>query len=103
MVLYTLAAFRAKANDHDGAERAWTEPRPQVPTTAFRIGWKNCSFLKLPSLLDPNDARAPYYLGNLFYARRRHEDAIAVWERAAQLDPTFSIVVAQPRHCVFQY
>jgi tetratricopeptide (TPR) repeat protein len=35
------------------------------------------------------DARAHYYLGNLFYDRRRHEDAIALWEQAAKLDPNF--------------
>jgi len=38
---------------------------------------------------NPNDARAPYYLGNLMYDRRRHEDAIELWERAAKLDPRF--------------
>lgn len=38
---------------------------------------------------NPLDARAPYYLGNLFYDRRRHEEAIALWERAAELDPQF--------------
>ena len=37
----------------------------------------------------PHDARARYYLGNLFYDRRRHEDAIALWEEAAKLDPDF--------------
>jgi tetratricopeptide (TPR) repeat protein len=40
---------------------------------------------------NPQDARAPYYLGNLLYDRRRHEEAIGLWERAAQLDPGFSI------------
>jgi tetratricopeptide (TPR) repeat protein len=35
------------------------------------------------------DARAHYYLGNLFYDRRRHEDAIALWEQAAKLDADF--------------
>jgi tetratricopeptide (TPR) repeat protein len=38
---------------------------------------------------NPDDARAPYYLGNLFYDRRRHEDAIRLWERAAELDSQF--------------
>lgn len=41
---------------------------------------------------NPKDARAPYYLGNLFYDRRRYEEAIALWERATQLDPSFPIV-----------
>src|SRR6185437_4246664 len=41
---------------------------------------------------NPKDARAPYYLGNLLYDRRRHREAISLWERAAQLDPTFATV-----------
>jgi tetratricopeptide (TPR) repeat protein len=38
------------------------------------------------------DARAAYYLGNLLYDRRRHEEAIQVWERSASLDPSNAIV-----------
>ena len=41
---------------------------------------------------NPGDARAPYYLGNLFYDRRRHAEAIRLWERASRLDPSFAIV-----------
>jgi len=41
---------------------------------------------------NPLDAQAPYYLGNLFYDRRRHEEAIKLWEKSAKLDPTFSTV-----------
>ncbi len=41
---------------------------------------------------NPRDARAPYYLGNLLYDRRRFTDAIALWEKSARLDPAFSIV-----------
>src|SRR5260370_10228815 len=41
---------------------------------------------------NPEDARAAYYLGNLLYDRRRHREAIALWERAARRDPSFSTV-----------
>jgi tetratricopeptide (TPR) repeat protein len=41
---------------------------------------------------DPKDARAPYYLGNLLYDRRRHGEAIKLWEKSALLDRSFSIV-----------
>jgi tetratricopeptide (TPR) repeat protein len=41
---------------------------------------------------NPEDARAPYYLGNLLYDRRRHREAIALWEQSARLDPSFSTV-----------
>ena len=38
---------------------------------------------------NPADARAPYYLGCLFYDKRQYEKAVALWERSAQLDETF--------------
>ncbi len=40
----------------------------------------------------PDDARARYYLGNLLYDRRRHEEAIVLWEAAAALEPSFATV-----------
>jgi tetratricopeptide (TPR) repeat protein len=40
----------------------------------------------------PRDAKAPYYLGNLLYDRRRHQEALRWWEQSARLDPRFSIV-----------
>lgn len=36
-----------------------------------------------------NDGRAPFYLGNLLYDRRRHQEAIELWERSVALDPGF--------------
>jgi tetratricopeptide (TPR) repeat protein len=39
---------------------------------------------------DPGDARAPYYLGNLLFDWQP-EEAIALWEKSAALDPAFAI------------
>ena len=36
--------------------------------------------------LNPDDANAPYYLGNFWYAHRQYEDAIRCWEKALELD-----------------
>jgi tetratricopeptide (TPR) repeat protein len=38
---------------------------------------------------NPHDSRAPYYLGNLLYDRRRYPEAIEMWKRAVELDPKF--------------
>ena len=38
---------------------------------------------------NPNDARAPYYLGNFWYGHRRYEEGIECWERSVALDPSF--------------
>jgi tetratricopeptide (TPR) repeat protein len=35
----------------------------------------------------PRDPRAPLYLGNLLFDRRRHREAIRLWELAARLEP----------------
>lgn len=40
---------------------------------------------------NPAAARAHYYLGNLYYDRRRYQDAIRSWRRSVELDDTFSI------------
>ena len=91
MVLYSLAAFRAKLADTSGADRAWTEAAAASPDYCFPNRLEELIVLETAVAARPNDARAPYYLGNLLYARRRHKDAIAMWERSTQLDSTFSI------------
>ncbi len=40
---------------------------------------------------NPKDARAHHYLGNLLYDRRRHAEAIRMWERSTELDPRNSV------------
>ncbi len=41
---------------------------------------------------NPKGARAPYYLGCLYYAARQYDLAIENWERSAELDPKFPTV-----------
>ncbi|MGN1263885.1 MAG: tetratricopeptide repeat protein, partial [Prevotella sp.] len=41
---------------------------------------------------NPKGARANYYLGCLYYDRRQYDLAIALWERAAELDAQFPTV-----------
>lgn len=39
------------------------------------------------------DARAAFYLGCLFYDRRRHHEAVENWERSVKIDPTNSVAL----------
>ena len=41
---------------------------------------------------NPKGAKAPYYLGCLYYAARQYDLAIENWELSAQLDPSFPTV-----------
>jgi len=40
--------------------------------------------------LHPADAKANYYLGNYWYDKRMHQQAIACWEESIKLDPYFA-------------
>lgn len=40
----------------------------------------------------PDDPRACYYLGNLYYDRRQYDKARELWERSASLEPDFPTV-----------
>lgn len=42
--------------------------------------------------VNPEGAKAPYYLGCLFYDRLQFDEAISLWERSAKLDDTFPTV-----------
>lgn len=50
--------------------------------------------LALSSIIkhDPEDLYAHYYLGNFFYARQRYEEAISLWEKAAEGIKSFDVL-----------
>ena len=63
-----------------------------APDCCFPARLEEIAVLEAAMRANPHDARAPYYLGNLLYDRRRHDEAIRCWERSAQRDPGFSVV-----------
>ena len=48
--------------------------------------------LSLAKSMNPKGAKAPYYLGCLYYAARQYDLAIENWELSAKLDPNFPTV-----------
>ena len=46
----------------------------------------------MAKLANPTGAKAPYYLGCLYYAARQYDLAIENWELSARLDPSFPTV-----------
>ena len=48
--------------------------------------------LTLAKTMNPDGARAPYYLGCLYYDKRQYDVAIENWELSARLAPTFPTV-----------
>lgn len=92
IVLYTLAHFYGQFGDPSSADRCFSEAARAIPDYCFPNRLEELIILQAVVSSRPQDARAPYFLGNLLYDRRRHSEAIVLWEQAARLDPSFSVV-----------
>jgi tetratricopeptide (TPR) repeat protein len=57
----------------------------------FPFQWEAIHVLRRAMQLNPNDANAPYYLGNLLYDWQP-EEATKLWEQSAALDPSNPLV-----------
>ncbi|HMN60892.1 MAG TPA: DUF5107 domain-containing protein, partial [Anaerolinea sp.] len=92
MLHYFSAWCLLQAGHAEEAQAEWTAATAASPDYCFPNHLENVPALEAAQRLNPQDARAPYYLGNFWYAHRQHEDAIRAWERAAELDPGFPTV-----------
>jgi tetratricopeptide (TPR) repeat protein len=91
-LLYAVGHLYILLSDRAAAKRAYSEASTVPPDYCFPSRLEEFVVLQEALSANPDDARAAYYLGNLLYDRRRHREAIALWERAAQADPTFATV-----------
>src|SRR4029077_3595302 len=83
--------FRDAMGDAVGAGRAWIAAASTPPDYCFPNRLEELIALENAILANPHDARAPYYLGNLLYGRKRHREAIVQWEKSAAINPAFSV------------
>ncbi|MFO0928596.1 MAG: tetratricopeptide repeat protein [Gemmataceae bacterium] len=86
MIAYTLGWLCERAGDNNAAQSWRREAVTRSPDYCFPARLEEIAVLESAMRADATDARAPYYLGNLFYDRRRHDEAIAMWERCVALD-----------------
>jgi tetratricopeptide (TPR) repeat protein len=92
MVHYTLGWLEQQRGNAKAALKHFKTAAALPPDYCFPARLEEIAILETAMRVNPHDARAPYYLGNLLYDRRRHDEAIRLWERSAKLDPSFSIV-----------
>ncbi len=92
LVAYTAAWVCHLIDDKLAGRRHLAVAEAASPDYCFPARLEEIHVLRHAIAENPRDARAPYYLGNLLYDRRRHLEAIALWERSARLDPKFSVV-----------
>lgn len=92
MLLYARASMLSGLDREEESAAAYAEAAAANPEYVFPSRLEELLLLEEAIRTNPGDARAKYYLGNLLYDRRRHEEAIALWEGAAALDPAFPTV-----------
>ena len=62
------------------------------PTCCFPNRLEDIGILQSAIALNKQDARAPFYLGCLYYDKRQYDLAVENWELSAKRDPQFPIV-----------
>lgn len=92
LVFYYLGYYFDRQGDAEHAARYYRRAAESNPDYCFPNRLDSIAVLRQAMYRNPQDARAPYYLGNLLYDKKRHSEAIRLWERSRELDPDFSIV-----------
>ena len=86
---YYKGWFALKAGREQEAQAYYRKAAEGDPALVFPNKVEEIMILEGALALNPGDARAVHYLGNLWYDKRQYADAIACWERAGLLDPLF--------------
>jgi len=92
LVYYHLASFSYALGNSEQTAKWLKEAENADPYLCFPNRLEEVNALRLAINLNPSDAKAPYYLGNLFYDKRQYADAIANWELSAKIDDQFPTV-----------
>lgn len=92
LVNYYLGWLQEKAGQKCASFGSYRAAAEAAPDYCFPARLEEIAILQAARAANPKDARAAYYLGNLYYDRRRHEDAIRLWEQSAKIDPSYPVV-----------
>lgn len=92
LTLYYQAYYAKKMQNEAEAQRLYSLASHADSAYIFPNTLSDILVLTAAMQAHPEDAKAPYYLGNLFYDKRQYEKARALWEKSAQNDDQFATV-----------
>ncbi|MBR0048912.1 MAG: DUF5107 domain-containing protein [Prevotella sp.] len=84
----TLTAMQTQ----DEAKALFAKAEALKPDYCFPNRLEDILALETAKAINPDGARAPYYLGCLYYDKRQYDLAVGNWELSAKLDPMFPTV-----------
>jgi len=91
LIYYYLGYFWEKKAESEKASKYAELANSMPPDYCFPFRLESIAVLRWAESVNPKDARAPYYLGNLLFDLQP-EKAIEEWEKSKKLDGSFSIV-----------
>ena len=92
IVLYYKSWFATKLGDAVKAKLYAEQAAANNENIYFPNKIEEVLILQNAVTVNPSDARAYYYLGNLWYDKRQYDEAIGCWEISAKLEPNFPTV-----------
>ena len=91
VALYSASWLASLLNRESDAAELALRAEAASPQFCFPARLEEMIVLEFAVRRDPKAARAHYYLGNLYYDKRRYQEAIGHWRNAVELDGTLSI------------
>jgi len=92
LLLYLHADVLQRLNRREESKDMYRLAAAASPAYVFPSRLEELVMLQSAIRQNPHDASAPYYLGNLLYDRKRHTEAIELWELAASLGLGYSVL-----------
>lgn len=89
MALYYKAWFEGQNGDQMASEKTLQDALKACPDYCFPNQPEAVVALQRAILQNPNDSKAPYYLGNFWYSVKNYDEAISCWEKSVELDASF--------------
>lgn len=92
MAHYYIAYFLHKMGDVQFSSQYLKKAAAAKSDYCFPNRIEEVGILSFAMTAQASDAKAPYYLGNFWYANRQYAEAIACWEKSMRIDNTFATV-----------
>ena len=92
LTYYYIGCAQLGLGDAVAANEAFEQAEQVDGYCCFPNRLEDVIVLTMAKTMNPDGARAPYYLGCLYYDKRQYDVAIENWELSARLDPQFPTV-----------
>ena len=92
LTFYYIGYFKAQQGLIDEAKACFAEAEQTCSDCCFPNRLEDVVVLKTAIHHNPDGAKAPYYLGCLYYDKRQYDEAKLYWELSERLDPSFPTV-----------